>query len=70
LVEEEVEMGIGDVFCNLDVPISLSLLLSADSPSLLLFLTFARLADDSLRLGLGGEQALDAVCSGADLHVF
>jgi len=63
-------MGIGDVFCNLDVPISLSLLLSADSPSLLLFLTFARLADDSLRLGLGGEQALDAVCSGADLHVF
>ena len=63
-------MGIGDVFCNLDVPISLSLLLSADSPSLLLFLPFARLADDSLRLGLGGEQALDAVCSGADLHVF
>ena len=63
-------MGIGDVFCNLDVPISLSLLLSADSPSLRLFLSFARLADDSLRLGLGGEQALDAVCSGADLHVF
>lgn len=33
-------------------------------------LTFARLADDSLRLGLGGEQALDAVRSCSDLHRF
>ena len=38
------------------------------SLTLSFFLTFARLADDGLRLGLGGEQALDAVCSGADLH--
>ena len=45
---------------------------SFSPPTLILSLclTFARLVDDSLRLGLGGEQALDAVCSGADLHGF
>lgn len=43
--------------------------LSLQSPRYFPFsLTFASLADDGLSLSLGGEQALDAVLSGADLH--